>query len=184
MKFLTNISLSLALIGILVLNGGFVHSPPAPEGKIQWLSIEEATALAQEDGKKILVDIYTDWCGWCKRMDKVTYMNPKVVDYINNNYHAVKFNAEQKGDVTVGGITYKYLPDAGRRGVHELAAKMLNGRMSYPATVFFEPNLSIITNVPGYQQPGDMMVILSFLAEDAFKKNISFDTYQKEYKSR
>lgn len=171
-------------MGILFLNGGFVQESSAPSAEIQWVSIEEAAALAQQDGKKILVDVYTDWCGWCKRMDKTTYQDAKIAEYINQNYHAVKFNAEQKGDITVGGVTYKYLPNAGRRGVHELAAKMLNGRMSYPATIFFEPNLSIITNVPGYQQAGDMIVILSFLAEDAFKKDIPFDTYQKTFKGR
>lgn len=184
MKYLSNFLLSSVLIGILFIHGGFTTFSSTSKDEIQWVSIEEAAKLSQQDGKKILVDLYTDWCGWCKRMDKTTYEDPKIVSYINENYHAVKFDAEQKGDITVGGITYTYLSDVGRRGVHELAAKMTNGRLSYPSTVFFEPNLNIITNVPGYQKADDMIVILSFLAEDAFKKDISWDAYQQAYKSR
>lgn len=170
---------------VLLISGGiiswkFAPSPKeATEDKINWVSIEEAAELANEDGKKIMVDLYTDWCGWCKRMDKETYSNAKVVAYINENYHAVKFDAEQTGDITIGGIKYKFL-NQGRRGIHELAAKMTNGRPSYPSTVFFESNLNMITNVPGYQKPKDMMIILSYLGEDAYKTT-PWAQYEKAY---
>lgn len=178
--------LLISLFSIALLGTGFRVSTsapaPAPAAEVNWVSIEEAAALAAEDGKKIMVDIYTDWCGWCKRMDKTTYANPEVAAYINENYHAVKFNAEGKAPVTVGGITYNFLPNAGRRGVHELAAKMLNGKLSYPSTVFFEPNLQILTMIPGYQGAVDMHAIASYLAKDAYK-NTPWATYEKEFKA-
>src|SRR6187431_1530392 len=82
-------------------------SQASPEG-IKWLSISEAEKLAKDEPRKIIVDIYTDWCGWCKRMDNSTYKDPKVVEYINKNFYAVKFNAETKNEITFQGKTYTY----------------------------------------------------------------------------
>ena len=58
--------------------------------KIKWLTFEQAVELSQKEPRKILIDIYTDWCGWCKKMDAATYMHPKIVEYINTHYYAVK----------------------------------------------------------------------------------------------
>ncbi|MBP9152977.1 MAG: DUF255 domain-containing protein, partial [Flavobacteriales bacterium] len=64
--------------------------------EIKWVSLEEADALRRTEPRKILIDVYTDWCGWCKKMDASTFKDPKVVAYINANYYAVKLDAEQK----------------------------------------------------------------------------------------
>ena len=107
------------LIGplLVMLLVAFLPMDSVGQDAINWVSIEEAEEKAAEDGKKILVDMYTDWCGWCKRMDAVTYTDEKVIAYINENYHAVKFDAEQKDTVEVVGhsftgenvISYHYL---------------------------------------------------------------------------
>ncbi|MEZ4685817.1 MAG: DUF255 domain-containing protein [Bacteroidia bacterium] len=110
------------------------------ETQINWVSMEEASELANTTPKKVLVDVYTDWCGWCKRMDKATYEDPKVVAYINEHFYAVKFDAEQHEDVVLGDRTFKFRADAGRRGVHELAVAMMDGKMSYPTTIFLMSN--------------------------------------------
>ncbi|MEZ4829496.1 MAG: thioredoxin family protein [Bacteroidia bacterium] len=175
--------LSFLLLGAGLWFSGFVTSPAeksiSADAQIQWMTIEQAALAAQKDHKKILVDVYTDWCGWCKKLDKDTYTDPKVIEYIRKNYHAVKLNAEQKEDITVGGVTYKYVA-SGRRGYHELAANMLNGRMSYPSTVFFDHQLNIITNVPGYHDAKEMLAIVSFLGEDAYKTT-SWEVYQRDF---
>ena len=89
-------------------------------GGMKWLTIEEADQLDNTDGKKFLVDVYTDWCGWCKVMDKNTFTDPGVKAYLEENYHLVKFNAEQKEPVTFKGQTYEWMP-AGRKGVNKLS---------------------------------------------------------------
>src|SRR5210317_1574139 len=75
--------------------------------KIQWMSIEEAYALTLTEAapKKIFIDVYTDWCGWCKRMDKATFQNPEVAAYMNAHYYNVKFDAEQKEAIEMLGNT-------------------------------------------------------------------------------
>ena len=68
-------------------------------------------------------------------MDSETYSNQVIADYVNKNFYAVKFNAEQKTDVVLNGKTYKFLASGGR-GYNELAAELLGGQMGYPLTVF------------------------------------------------
>ncbi|MDX2283084.1 MAG: thioredoxin family protein [Bacteroidia bacterium] len=172
-------SRSLALTGLLMwAASSFAQAPET----IRWVSIEEAASLSAQDGKKILVDLYTDWCGWCKKMDKDTYAQERVAKYINTHYHAVKFNAEQHAEVMLGGTTFKYLAN-GSRGVHELALRLTNGRPSYPTTVFLDAGLGLITSVPGYQNADGMLPILAFLAEDAYKTT-SWEAYQRSWQPR
>ncbi|RMG18380.1 MAG: DUF255 domain-containing protein, partial [Bacteroidetes bacterium] len=102
-------SLWIFALAALAVSFGFMlkPAPTAAQPQINWVSIEEAAKLAQQDGKKILIDVYTDWCGWCKKMDKATYANAEVANYINANFHAVKFNAEQREEVVLKGKTFK-----------------------------------------------------------------------------
>lgn len=172
-----NILAFSALVLGLVISFGFItksDTDPAP-AKVNWITIEEAAALAEQDGKKILVDVYTDWCGWCKRMDKATYENPEIVEILNANFHAVKFNAEQKEDVTIKGQSYKYVAN-GRRGYHELAARLLSGKLSYPSTVFLNSDFSMLYNVPGYREPKEFSTILGYTQEEGYKR-VSFQDY-------
>ncbi|MEM6262229.1 MAG: DUF255 domain-containing protein [Bacteroidota bacterium] len=171
---------------LILLVGGFSLglTPPSPANiHINWVSMEEAGDLAVTTGKKIIVDVYTSWCGWCKRMDRDSYEHDAVVRYINENYIAVKFNAEQKEDVTLGGKTFKFVPN-GRRGYHELAATMLQGKMSYPSTVFIDEKLQRLTTVPGYLGPVDLLGVLTFFGDDVHKSGKDVNVYLKEFKEK
>lgn len=168
------------LIPLMVILFGF--TPKEPEvTKINWISIEEAVELAEKDGKKIFVDLYTDWCGWCKKMDRETFANPKIVDLMGEHFYAVKFDAEQKGEVTVKGRTYKFVP-SGRRGVHELAIRLTNGRPSYPTFAILDSNMSKLTTIAGYKRPKEFYPILGYFAEDAYKQE-AWGPFQQKYMS-
>ena len=82
-----------ALSFILIASFSFSGFAPK-DGKINWLSMEEALAMNEKKPRKMLVDVYTNWCGPCKRMNSTTFVHPFIVDYVNDNYYAVKFNAE------------------------------------------------------------------------------------------
>ena len=64
--------------------------------KIHWLTLKEATERNKQQPKKFLIDVYTEWCGWCKRMDATTFEDKAVVSYVNKNFYAVKLDAETK----------------------------------------------------------------------------------------
>ena len=97
--------------------------------EVNWIGFEEALELNKKSPKPILVDLYTDWCGWCKRMDATTYKNKVIVDYINENYYAVKMDGEGRGDINYQGKTFKFVQQ-GRSKYHELAAAILKGKMT------------------------------------------------------
>ena len=74
--------------------------------EINWISLDKALELQKTTPKKIFIDAYTVWCGPCKMLDRNTFKNKDVVDYINKNYYAVKFNAQGDEEVTYKGKTY------------------------------------------------------------------------------
>ena len=152
---------------VIVISGFTIHEARAQE--VNWVSFEEAVELSKKEPKKILIDLYTDWCGWCKRMDRDTYAKADIIAEINKNFYAVKFNAEQKEPVQLDDHTFKFVA-SGRRGYHELAAALANNKMSYPTTVFMDEEIRIIQPISGYMNAEDMMPILKFIGEDHFKK--------------
>lgn len=139
--------------------------------EIQWMSFEDAVAMTQNEGntKKVFIDVYTDWCGWCKKMDKDTFQNPEVSKYMQENFYMVKFDAEGKEPIEFDGKTFEYVP-SGRRGYHQLAAALLNNRLSYPTVVFLDENMKMLSPVPGYQKVEPFMQIARYFGEDIYKE--------------
>lgn len=161
----------------------FAQEQPAATAEVNWLTVEEAYAKSKENpNKKILIDVYTDWCGWCKRMDKTTYSNAEIIAYINANYYPVKFNAEQKEDITILDNTFKFVA-SGNKGYHELAVALLNGKLSYPTTVFLDETFQLIQPVPGYLDAAGIEPILWFFGTDAYKSG-NWEEFQKGFNSK
>lgn len=149
--------------------------------EVNWLSFEEALELNKKNPKPIMVDLYTDWCGWCKRMDATTYKNEVIVKYINDNYYAVKMDGEGKDDITFKGRTFKFV-QKGRSKYHELAAAILNGKLSYPSTAFFDSKEQLIQAVPGYLVKERFEKILAYFSGEAYK-NTPWQDFEKNFKS-
>ena len=147
---------------------------------IKWLSWEEAVALSQKEKKKILLNVYTDWCGWCKRMDKTTFQEHNLARYINDNFYPVKFDAEQRVEMEYKGKTYKYVKN-GQRGYHELAAELLKGRLSFPTVVFLDEDMDVIQSIVGYKTPQQFERIATYFAGGHYKKT-PWSTYQATYR--
>ncbi|MBV6645203.1 MAG: DUF255 domain-containing protein [Cyclobacteriaceae bacterium] len=149
---------------------------------VEWISFEEAIARSKTEPRKILVDIYTDWCGWCKKMDKESYSKIEISNYLNEKFYAVKFNAEQREEVVFDGHTFKFVA-RGRRGYHELAAALTNNSLSYPTTVFMDEEQRIIQPVPGYLNAPTLDTILKYIGESEYKST-PWNEFQKNYKSK
>lgn len=154
----------------------------AQEKKIQWMSFEQAIEKNAVKPKKIFIDMYTDWCGWCKRMDQSTFSDPVIIDYMNKNYYAVKFNAERPDSIVFKGKTYVNERPGEKRSPHNLAAYLLNGKLSYPSFVFMNTDLSVITAVPGYYEASQFEPVLHYFSEEAWKKT-KWEEFNKVFKS-
>ncbi|HNS11225.1 MAG TPA: DUF255 domain-containing protein [Bacteroidia bacterium] len=169
-------SKTLALILLSMSLSGFVSAQENSETKgIRWLSFEQAVANNDAKPKKIFVDMYTHWCGWCKRMDATTFEDPAVASYINEHYYAVKFNAETKDSIFFKDQYFQYKPEYKS---NELAAILMNGKMSYPTSVYLDGESNLISPVPGYLTAEQFLPILRYFAED-FYKTQSWDDYVK-----
>jgi thiol:disulfide interchange protein len=153
--------LSLGLFSFISVNGDsdqntIAESKTANADAIQWMSIEDAIDMEKKAKKGFFVDVYTDWCGWCKVMDKKTFTDPEVIKYINENYYAVKFNAEQKESINYKGQDYEFV-NSGRRGVNKFAHKMLNGRLGYPSFVITDKNMKTQKILKGFQKSDQLL---------------------------
>lgn len=136
--------------------------------QIRWHTLNEAIELNKKEPRKFMVDVYTDWCGWCKRMDANTFSNEKIASYLNEHFYAVKFNAEMKDSLTLGNRTY-YFVDQGKRGYHEVAAILTKGRLSYPTIVYLDEELRHIQIEPGYKTPEQLSSKLTYYNEEKYK---------------
>jgi thioredoxin-related protein len=142
------------------------------------MNIDDVQAAMRKQPKKVWMDVYTDWCGWCKRMDKTTFENPSVVKYMNEHFYAVKLDAEQKEDIRFMGKMFR--ANSTDR-THPFAKEMLHDQLSYPTSIFMEENFQTPQVIPGYLDVKQMEMILKYVAEGVYKKT-PFPEYQANFK--
>jgi len=137
-------------------------------GLVKWLTIKEAQEKNKLLAKPIILDIYTDWCGWCKHMMRTTYSNAGLAEYINANFYPVKFDAETKDTIEYDGKIYKPTSKAPKTP-HELAIKFLGNSLSYPSTMFITNNYQFNLLTQGFLEDKKIEPILIFMVENAWQ---------------
>lgn len=174
----------MSILKSIILPLLFVFSMVATaQEKIDWIDIETAQERLKKEPRKVIVDVYTNWCGWCKKMDAIAFSHPVIVDYINKNYYAVKLNAESKDNIDFKGVTYVNPNPNTRRPTHQLASiAAVNGRLAYPTIVYMDEELNLLTQVQGYLDAKGIEPIIHFFAEEAYK-DMSYQDYNNQFKS-
>ena len=149
--------------------------------KVNWLTIEEAITLVESgtNTKTFLIYTYTNWCGWCKKMDQYTFTNPEVVKILNKHFVAVKFDAESERDIELGGQTLKFIPE-GRKGYHELSVALMKRKLSFPTLVFLNEKFEMIQPIAGYRTAQDLLPIITYLGEKHYLK-LSYNKFIKKF---
>ena len=157
--------------------------------QVNWMTFNEALAAQKENPKKIIIDVYTTWCGPCKLLDKNTFGNPEVTAYINENYYPVKFNAEGKELISYNGNRFKnpqYDPNRkGRNSRHQFTAYL--GITGYPTVAFFDENANYLAPIVGYHNVQQMEFYLKLFASGDYnnlKSQEDFASYYKNFTPR
>ncbi len=179
------LSLLLVLSPFMMLKAGPpIESDIEKEGKIKWLSWEEMVKLNEVTPKKIFIDFYTSWCGWCKVMDRNTFGDDYVGELMSKDFYCVKFDAERKDNIEFQGRTWTFVP-GGRSGYHQLAAYFMQNELSYPTMCILSPKYELITPLKGYLSPPQFEPVITYVAQDFWmpSKGKNFEAYKQSYKS-
>ena len=168
-----------------VLFNSFVFSQ-----EINWMSLKDVAEAQKTNPKNVLIDVYTNWCGPCKLMDKNTFSNSDIIRIINKNYYAVKFNAE--GNETVKFMNkvftnpnFDSTKTQRRNSSHQFTQFL--GVNAYPSTLFFDSEMNYLTPVRGYLNPKQIEIYLLLFKDDSYKdvkSQSDFDNFIKNFKSQ
>ncbi|NRD19361.1 thioredoxin fold domain-containing protein [Winogradskyella eckloniae] len=153
---------------------------------INWVTMEEALELQKKEPKKIFMDVYTNWCGPCKMLDKNTFQTKDVAAYVNEHYYAVKFNAEGNEEITYKDTTYSNpnfdeSKTNSRNSVHEFS-RFLQIR-AYPTMVFFDEEGNVIAPIQGYLKPQQLELYLKIFKTDDYKEMTTQEQFSEYVKS-
>lgn len=157
----------------------FAKVSPTEKEKINWLSIDEVNFKLKNQSKPVLIDLYTNWCYWCKVMDKKTYNNSKVVSYINEHFYAVKLNAETKDVVNWNGESYQYNVE---NKLNDFTLYVTQNQPSFPTTVIFPEVTKMPASIPGLIVPKEMETILKYFGEGNYKIQ-DFRSFSENFKT-
>jgi uncharacterized protein YyaL (SSP411 family) len=120
--------------------------------EVEWHNWKDGYKKAKEENKIILLDAYTEWCGWCKVMDQKTYTVKEVQDKIHENFVAIKLNPELSGTYVFENKSY-----SGKDLIKRLAYNKFRG---YPTTFFVFPETGKSYMEIGYIKAEPFSVIL------------------------
>jgi uncharacterized protein YyaL (SSP411 family) len=160
-KFLYSIGLILLFTSNIIAQN-FSQAPELPS--VNWLSWDEGYTHAQNNEKVIMIDLYTEWCGWCKKMDKETFKNAEVVEIINMHFVPVKMNPEKNGQ----SFLYK-----GQKVNAKQLLKLIadDNQLKYPSIVFYYPEHNEVFTEEGFQKPKSFKHLLKIYVNHNEKLN-------------
>lgn len=169
---------AILIVTVSMIASSYRHFSPA-KSVVNWRSVTSAKSDWNAHKKPILVDIFTDWCHYCKLMDATTYSNDSVISYMNDHFHSVRINAENQAELWWMGKTYHYIP---KFKLNELAIYLTNGNIVYPTTVLIGIN-GEMKPVGGSLTVNELECLLKYFGENQGGK-ISWEEYSGHFKSQ
>jgi thioredoxin-related protein len=164
---------TLLFAAALALAPMVLGAPGAHASDVQWARWDQGLKTAAASNKPVLVDVYTDWCGWCRRMDKDVYGRDDVRNYLSRHFVTVKIDAESPNAATYAAKKYTESSLAARFRV-----------TGYPTTIFLKPNGDHLVNVPGYVPADRFLLLLRYIGDGALEKGVKFEDFVEKAGAR
>ncbi|HZH67866.1 MAG TPA: DUF255 domain-containing protein [Chitinophagales bacterium] len=170
-KYYTTVLISILTIVAFSLVS-FIESPEEEEqaNQVKWMTLDEVVEAQKESPKPVIVNLFTTWCVWCSKMDESTFNDPGLISYINENFHALKFDAEADINVSLNGQEFPLITINNRK-VHKLAWEWgaVNNRIGYPTIVVLDEKMNKLQAFPGFKDVEAMRVLARYFVEDVYK---------------
>lgn len=154
----------LSLLTILITITGLAGD----KIELKWKNFDVGISEAKQTKKKILLDVYADWCKWCKKLDAEVYAEPKVAAYLNKHYILIKVNGESNNK-----LTYK------NEKMTEQQLSQGFGVTGFPTIIFLESNGDAIDKLGGFVPADRFLPILQYIGEDHYQK-MKWDEFLKK----
>lgn len=156
------------------------EAPPA----VQWVNFEAGLKMASASGKHIMVDVYTDWCGYCKKLDAETYAEEGVRRILAESYVSVKLKGDSSRKLKVigqalddGGKTLLQFVPSDTGGTSEVALSRMALRVrGFPTIAFLAPDGRLITKWDGYINAERFTQMINFIKDDLYEV-MTFNDY-------
>ncbi len=167
--------LGICLVSLLFLSAASC-TPPGQKSNSEfnydhWVPFETALTEAAESGKMVLLDVYTDWCGYCRKMNEETYSDERVQEMLDKYFHSVKLDAESNDMIEHNEVVVTQYE----------VARML-GVTGYPTTVFLDSDGTPVGSQPGFIDAETFANLLSFVGQRAFETQ-SYEDFLSELDS-
>lgn len=149
---------------------------------VNWITFDEAYIKCKKNPRPIMIDIYTTWCGPCKMMSNQTFNNPQIAKYINDNFYAVKFDAESKDSVKFDKYIFVSSDNSNPKAPHQFAASILDNQLAYPSIVFLNNQIQRLDILKGFMPPKSFEPILNYYGSGDYQK-VKWEEYEKTFVS-
>ncbi len=132
----------------------------------RWRAWDPGLREAATSGRPILVDVKTEWCGWCRRMERDVYSRDDVSGYLSRRFVTIRIDAESPNPAGYQG-----------RATTERALATRFQVTGYPTTIFLHPGGEHIVNVPGYVPADRFLLILRYVGDGHLDRGESFEAF-------
>jgi thioredoxin-related protein len=158
------LSLSALVLGVHAHAGSSASSE-----SVKWKPFEKGLKDAAASKKYSFVDVYTDWCGYCKQLEATTLRAKPVLAELEKNFVSIRFNAESEEMVTWKGK---------QMTMRELSANW--GVEGFPTMLFLNSKGEIIGSFASYAEADLMVNLLKYISSGARERKVSFEDFLKE----
>lgn len=156
----------LLRFSLLLLFPSFINAQ-----SINWMNFSQLAEAQKKEPRKVLIDIYTDWCGWCKKYDREVFTDQKLIEYLNKTYYCVKFNAEKDEVISFRDQNYGLELINGKKKVNALAYKLMNNRTAYPTIALLHENMELWASQPGFMELKEFETYMHYFGDNGYKSS-------------